>query len=88
MQPVDESKFKKFVEEKFPEGYNSMERWEEYIRNKIKAHSSALSSVMTAVKNIIESLNKEYSKKEKRVLAKVIKKSIALSMKRKELVKK
>jgi putative GTP pyrophosphokinase len=71
MQPVDEATFKEFIENRFPPPYNSMERWEEYICDKIKAHSPALQSVMAAVENTIKSLNKEYSKKEKRFLAKV-----------------
>lgn len=73
MQPVDNSAFEQFVENSFPSPHNSMERWEEYIREKTKAHPYALSPVMAAVNDTIKALNKEYSKKERRFLGKVSK---------------
>ncbi|MBU0568415.1 hypothetical protein KJ693_04060 [bacterium] len=72
MQPIDNLTFKKFVENNFPPPYNSMEKWEEYIRNKTTAHSPALAMVMDAVRGIIDSLNKKYGKEEKRLFAEVV----------------
>ncbi len=73
MQSVTDSRFKEFVEENFPHPYNSMERWEEYIYDRIgSSHSSALGLVMPAVRRIIDSLNKEYARKERRLFADIV----------------
>jgi len=68
METVNDLKFKKFIEDNFPEP----DRWKEYINEKTLLHLCAFDIVKPVVETIVESLCKKYRKEEKRVFADII----------------